>query len=129
MLFFKKKTDHSQPKPNWPWTLSEGGVVTQNFTWKNIEYDLAQLYPDNDSFVILEQKDPADSKKYWYIQSAVALAGPNRGKYIVGCGWAGEHGPVLMERCYAELDEVIAAFETAFQGKPLDLSGYENFDL
>lgn len=131
MLFFKKKkgADPTQPHSDWPWTLSEGGIVTRDFTWKNIEYDLAQLYPDNDSFLILEQKDPADGKKYWYIQSAIALAGPNQGKYIVGCGWAGEAGPVLMERCCEELDEVIAAFETAFQGKPLDLSGYEKFDL
>lgn len=129
MLFFKKKDDPTQPHPNWPWVLTVGGMPRSSFDRADIRGELQRLYPDNDSFVILEQKDPEDSKKYWYIQSAVALAGPNQGKYIVGCGWAGEHGPVLMERCYGELGDVIAAFETAFQGKPLDLSGYENFDL
>lgn len=131
MLFFRKKpaADPSQPHAGWPWTLSEGGNIFRDFTWENIEYDLAELYPDNDSFIILEQKDPEDSKKYWYIQSAIALAGPNQGRYIVGCGWSGEHGPVLVERCYEELDDVIAIFEAAFQRNPLDLTGYENFDL
>lgn len=77
--------------------------------------------------MILEQKDPEDDKKYWYIQSAIALSGPDQGKYIVGCGYPGEKGPVLLERCYENLDEVTGIFEAAFQRKPLDLSGYENF--
>lgn len=128
-FFSKKKTDPSQPRPDWPWTLSEGGNILREFTWENIEYDLTELYPDNDSFLILEQKDPKDDKRYWFIQSAIALEGPNKDNYIVGVGWSGETGPTLVERCYhwKDLDTVIAIFEQAFQGKPLDLSGYESF--
>lgn len=129
MLFFKTKHDPSQPYPDWPWTLSEGGNILREFTWEDIEQDLAELYPDNDSFLILEQKDPKDSKKYWYIQSAIALQGPNKDDYIVGVGWSGETGPALMERCYhwKDLNTVIGIFERAFRRKPLDLSGYKNF--
>ncbi len=128
MLFFgKKKSDPSQPNPDWPWSLSEGGADCPSFTWETIRSGLAGLYPDNDSFLILEQKDPKDSKKYWYIQSAIALKGPNQGKYTVGCGWSGETGPVLMERCYGDLDEVTGIFQRAFRREKLDLTGYENF--
>ncbi len=128
-FFGKKKADPSQPHPDWPWTLSEGGNILQSFTWEDIEYNLNELYPDNDSFLILEQKDPKDGKRYWFIQSAIALQGPNKDDYIVGIGWSGETGPVLMERCYhwKDLDTVIGIFEQAFQRKQLDLSGYENF--
>ena len=128
-LFGKKKADPSQPHPDWPWTLSEGGNILRDFTWENIEYDLAELYPDSDSFLILEQKDPKNDEHYWYIQSAIALKGPNKDNYIVGVGWTGESGPALMERCYhwKDLDTVIGIFEQAFQRKPLDLSGYESF--
>ena len=118
-----------QPHPDWPWTLSEGGNLFRTFTWNNIEYDLAELYPDNDSFLILEQKDPADETRYWFIQSAIALKGPQKVFYIVGVGWNGVSGPVLVERCYhwKDLDTVIGIFEQAFQRKPVDLSGYESF--
>ena len=125
LFFGKKKTDPSQPHPDWPWTLSEGGNILREFTWDNIEYDLAELYPDGDSFLILEQKDPKDEKNYWFIQSAIALQGPDKDNYIVGIGWGGEAGPALVERCYhwKDLDTVIGIFEQAFQRKSLDLSG------
>ena len=128
-FFGKKKLDPSQPHPDWPWTLSEGGNILQEFTWENIEHDLAELYPDGDSFLILEQKDPKNNERYWYIQSAIALKGPNKDYYTVGIGWSGESGPALVERCYhwKDLDTVIGIFERAFQGKCLDLSGYESF--
>lgn len=122
-------TQINQPHSGWPWTLSEGGNVRREFSWEDIEHDLAELYPDNDSFLILEQKDPADSKRYWYIQSAIALAGPNKDYYIVGVGWPGESGPALVERCYhwKDLDTVIGMFQRAFRGESLDLTGYESF--
>ena len=128
-FFGKKKLDPSQPHPDWPWTLSEGGNILREFTWEDIEHNLAELYPDNDSFLILEQKDPKNNERYWYIQSAIALKGPNKDYYTVGVGWSGESGPALMERCYhwKDLDTVIGIFERAFQGKCLDLSGYESF--
>lgn len=128
MLFFsKKKADPSRPNPDWPWSLSVGGTVRPAFTWETIRSDLSGLYPDSDSFLILEQKDPKDSKKYWYIQSAIAVKGPDQGKYTVGCGWPGETGPVLMERCFASLDEVTGIFARAFRREALDLTGYQNF--
>ena len=92
-----------------------------------LEAILEDLYPDNDSFLILEQKDPQNDKNYWYIQSAIALKGPDQGKYIAGIGFPGETGPVLMERCFEELNDVIQLFETAYDRQPLELSGFENF--
>lgn len=130
MRFFgKKKPDPSQPHPGWPWTLIEGGNILREFTWENIKYDLAELSPDADSFLVLEQKDPEDKKSYWFIQSAIVMQGPDKDNYIVGVGWSGEKGPALVERCYhwKDLDTVIGIFEQAFQHKPLDLSGYESF--
>ena len=130
MFFFgKKKADPSQPHPDWPWTLSESGNILREFTWENIEYDLAELYPDADSLLILEQKDPKDEKNYWFVQSAIATHCPDKDKYIVGVGWRGEKGPALVERCYhwKDLDTVIGIFEQAFQRNSLDLSGYESF--
>lgn len=125
-------TQIRQPHPDWPWTLSEGGVIRRDFTLEDVEQALEELYPDNDSFIILEQKDPNDGENYWFIQCAIALAGPKKDHYIVGVGWNGESGPVLMERTYywdALEEEVMGIFEWAYQRKPLDLSGYENFDL
>lgn len=128
MLFFPKKRAPSQPHPDWPWTLSVGGELWPDFdNWEMIVSELRELYPDNDSFIILEQKDPNDKKKYWFIQSAIALKGPDQGSYTVGCGYPGEAGPALVERCYRNLDDVIEIFKRAFQRKPLDLSGYKSF--
>lgn len=128
-FFGKKKPNPGQPHPDWPWTLSEGGSILKSFAWEDIEHNLAELYPDNDSFLILEQKDPGNDKKYWYIQCAIAIQGPEKDNYIIGVGWSGDTGPALMERCYhwKDLDTVIEIFEKAFQRKPLDLSGYESF--
>lgn len=116
-----------QPNPDWPWSLSEGGNLADSFDWHDIEFALEDLYPDNDSFLILEQKDPQNDKNYWYIQSAIALKGPDQGKYIAGIGFPGETGPVLMERCFEDLNDVIQLFETAYDRQPLELSGFENF--
>ena len=118
-----------QPHPDWPWTLSEGGKIITNFTWENIEHDLAELYPDGDSFLILEQKDPADENNYWYIQSAIALQGPHKDESIVGIGWGEGKNRAYLERLFfwdALEEEVIPIFEWAYQRKPLDLSGFED---
>ena len=114
-----------QPHPDWPWTLSEGGNLFRTFTWKNIEYDLAELYPDNDSFLILEQKDPADETRYWFIQSAIALKGPQKDFYIVGVGWNGPEGGHLMERC-GGAREAVELFRAAWRGEHLDFTGFED---
>ena len=115
-----------QPHRDWSWTLSLGGVPASRFDWEDIAQALDRLGPHDDSFVILEQKQ---GDRYWFIQSAVALMGPHTGEYIVGVGWNGESGPVLLERCYhwKDLDTVIDIFEQAFHRNPLDLSGYESF--
>ena len=126
MLFFKKKPDPSQPHPDWPWTLSEGGNVLREFTWENIEYDLAELYPDNDSFLILEQKDPQDPQNYWFIQSAVNRAGPHPGWYTVEVGWGSEQGMGLRDRDIRTVEEVIPFFRAAYDRKAVDLSGFED---
>ena len=116
-----------QPNPDWPWSLSEGGNPVAAFDWHDFEFALEDLYPDNDSFLILEQRDPGNDKNFWYVQSAIALAGPDKGKYIIGFGFPGETGPVLLERCFEDLNDVIQLFEAAYDRQPLELSGYENF--
>ena len=126
MLFFKKKPDPSQPHPDWPWTLSEGGNILREFTWENIEHDLAELYPDNDSFLILEQKDPKDDKRYWFIQSAMNRAGPKPGWYTVEVGWGGGQGKGLLDLDVRTVEEAIPFFRTAYGRKPLELSQFED---
>lgn len=128
MFDFLKKKDPSQPHPDWPWTLSEGGVIRRDFTWENIEYDLVQLYPDNDSFVILNQEEPGNDKHYWYIQSAIALQGPHKDKYIVGIGWSDGSKAVYLERLFhwSDLDAVLELFQQAFRRQALDLTGFED---
>jgi len=125
-MFFSKKPAPGQPNPKWPWSLSEGGTPRQDFTLKTIEGDLTLLYPDNDSFLILEQKDPKDSKKYWYIQSAIALAGPKQGKYIVDVGYPGPDGPMMLERYEDTAEAVLPWFRTALGGGKIDLSQFED---
>ena len=67
---------------------------------EDIISDIAQaldsLGPHDDSFVILEQKQ---GKQYWFIQSAVALAGPHTGEYVVGVGWNDGGEKHYIERC------------------------------
>ena len=126
-IFFQRpQVPGVQPHTGWRWSLSVNGLPTTQFDWEDVAKALDSLGPHDDSYVILEQKQ---GKDYWFIQSAIALQGPNKDDYIVGIGWSGETGPVLMERCYhwKDLDTVIGIFEQAFQRKQLDLSGYENF--
>ena len=131
MFFFgKKKANPSQPHPDWPWALNLGGRPSAELNWDILESELRKLnLEDPDSFLILEQEDPAEPGSYWFIQSAIALKGPNKDDYIVGVGWSGEDGPALVERCYhwKDLTAVIEIFERAFQREPLDLTGYESF--
>lgn len=129
MLFFKKKPDLSQPRPDWPWTLKEGGNLLRDVAWENVEYGLAQLCPEQDSFLILEQTDPKNSKNYWFIQTAISLGELNFGMYVVDVSRGTPGGPVMVERYYAALDEVTAIFKAAFQCERLDLSGYKKFGL
>jgi len=124
-MFFSKKPDPGQPNPKWPWSLSEGGTPRTDFNLQTIESDLILLYQDNDSFIILEQKDPKDSKQYWYIQSAIALAGPDQGKYIVDVGYPGPDGPLMFERLEDSAEAVLPWFRAALEGRKIDLSQFK----
>lgn len=126
MLFFSKKRAPNQPHPDWPWRLTVNGMPTLQFSWANIEAGLRQLVPDNDHFLILEQKDPKDDKNYWYIQSAIALQGPEQEKYIVGVGYGSRDKRALLERYVPRVEDALSDFRLAHQGKPVDLSGFED---
>lgn len=128
MFFFgKKQTASSRPRPNWPWALTIGPSLPRTMlSLGDIQRALEALIPDGDSFVILEQKDPKNPKNYWFIQSAIALEGPNKGEYIVGYGWSKEKGAELWERTVPGLAEVLPYFERAWKGEPTDLTGFED---
>lgn len=128
MFFFgKKKPDPGQPRQDWPWALTVGpGQPRTMLSWGDIQKALEGLIPDGDSFVILEQKDPRDPKKYWYIQSAIATAGPHRGEYTVGYGWVGEKRAEMWERMVPSAAEVFPYFKKAWNCEPTDLTGFED---
>ena len=131
-MLFKKDEKRSQPHPDWPWAINEGGVVRRDPAWEDIERGLKALCLDTDSFIILEQSDPSNKKNYWFVQSAIAKMGPKKGMYIVEAGWNGRSGPMPVERAYhwdALEEEVTDIFERAYQRKPLDLTGFEKCDL
>ena len=109
--FFQKECSlGAQPHSGWSWSLSVNGVLTAHFDWEDVARALDGLGPHDDSFVILEQRK---GKDYWFIQSAVALTGPHTGEYVVGVGCGGAGRAVDM-------------FRAAWQGKPLDFTGFED---
>ena len=113
----------TQPHKDWSWTsLSVNGIPTANFGWEDVARALDAMGPHSDSFVILEQKRGGD---YWFIQSAVALAGPHTGEYVVGVGWNGPEGKGYIERC-GTAKYAVDMFRAAWQGKALDFSGFED---
>ena len=119
----------SQPRKDWPWTLTMGPILgpRKDPAWGNIENGLKALIQDGDSFLILEQKDPANPKRYWFIQSAIALQGPHAGEYTLEVGYKGADGVgYLLDRSFPRLEEILPWFEQAFAGKKLDLSGFED---
>ena len=124
LFFHKKEPAPGQPRQDWPWALTVGPNPPRGMlSWGDIRQALEELVPDGDSFVILEQKDPKDAKRYWYIQSAIATAGPDQGKYIVGYGWSGERA-AMWERCVPGVEEVLPFFQAAWQCKAVDLTGF-----
>ena len=126
MLFFSKKHDPGQPHPDWPWQLTVSGMPTLQFGWADIEAAVRKLVPETDSFVILEQKDPKNDKSYWYIQSAIALRGPNHGTYTVGVGYGGGDKRAYLERHVPRVEDALSDFRLAHQKKPINLSGFED---
>lgn len=125
--FGKKQTASGQPRRDWPWALTIGpGTPRTTLSRADIRKAVEELIPDGDSFVILEQKDPKDPKRYWYVQSAIALGGPHQGEYIVGYGWSKEKGAEMWERPVPSPAEVIPYFEAAWNCEPVDLTGFED---
>lgn len=126
-FFGKKKRGPGQPHPDWPWALTVGPRPPRTtLNWADIRAALEGLIPDTDSFVILEQKDPKDPKKYWYIQSAIATAGPHQGEYIVGYGWSGETRAEMWERMVPSAAEALPYFEAAWKDGTAGLAGFED---
>ena len=126
---FLKKKDPPKTDINmdWPWTLTVGPrPPVSDPSWADIQRALEGLVPDGDSFVILERKDPSDPGRYWFLQSAIALAGPHIGQYIVGCGYSLGEGRALLERYTSLLDQVIPDFDLAYRRQDIDLSGFED---
>lgn len=113
-----------QPNPDWPWSLSEGGNLAGSFDWHDIEFALEDLYPDNDSFLILEQKDPKG--EYWYIQSALARMGPTQGQYTVGIGWSAPERNQMWEISVSDVERVIRYFDEAYHQYRVDTAGFED---
>ena len=115
------------PHPDWPWTLSEGGVKRREFIPDDIRLSLVMLYPYGDSFVVLGQEEPGNDKHFWYIQSAIVPQGPHKDEYVVGIGWNDGTKAVYLERLFhwLDLNIVIDMFQQAFQRRALDLSGFE----
>ena len=94
-FFPKERLLGAQPHAGWKWRLSVNGMPTSSFGWEDVARALDGLGPHDDSFVILEQRKGRD---YWFIQSAVALAGPHTGEYVVGVGWNDHRGKHYIER-------------------------------
>ena len=127
MLFFKKKSDPSQPRRDWPWSLNLGGMPSMQLSWDILESELRKLnLEDPDSFLILEQKDPGDPENYWFIQSAINRAGPHPGWYTVEIGWGSRQGKALKDLDVRTVEEVIPYFRTAYDRRPVDRSGFED---
>ena len=121
--FFQKASPlGAQPHSGWSWSLSVNGMPVAHVSWEDVTKALDGLCPHEDSFVILEQRKGQD---YWFIQSAVALAGPHTGEYVVGVGWNDDKGRHYMERC-GGAGRAVDMFRAAWQGKPLDFSGFED---
>jgi len=126
MALFFRKNDETRPRRGWPWRLTVGDAPpSQTFSWADLRRALEALSPHTDSFVILEQRDPKDARRYWYLQSALVQEGGQRGRYVVGCGFSRESGrPAMLERYTSDLGEVLHDFDLARQYKGPDLSYY-----
>ena len=117
-----------QPRPGLPWTLRNAGGDACPATWERLEAELNRLHPEHDSFVILEQED---DDGFWYIQSAVALAGPHTGQFIVGCGWSGAEGPttpggIALVEWYGDYAGAVEKFRQVWETGTVDFTGFQD---
>lgn len=120
-----------QPKSDWPWILTVGGYrgSSSDPAWREIEEELYELTRDSDSYLILEQKNPHDPKEYWFIQCAVAIQGPDQGKYAVEVGFSSSDGSQLWDRMVPGPGEAAVYFSDAYYHKTVDFSGFQKMDL
>ena len=122
---FQRRRGASQPRPDWPWVLTVNGMPAGTFEWRDILRELRGLRPDADSFLILEQNNPQNDKEYWFLQTALNLAGECAGWYTVECGFSTPEGPVLLHRDVPELAEAAAVFKRAFQDGELEVAQFQ----
>ena len=115
-----------QPHPDWPWTLTVGGYAgsTADPSWQDIEEELRELVPDPDSFLILEQREPGNPEHCWFVQCAVAIRGPDAGKYAVEIGCSTPGGPRLWERMVPDVQEAAKYFSDAYDHRPVNVSDF-----
>ena len=129
-MFNLFQKDASQPRKDWPWVLTLGAYPgpRSNPSWPDIENGLRALTEDPDSFLILEQRNPADQNRYWFIQSAVASQGPHAGEYSLEVGYRDADGRGrLLDRTFPQLEQLLPYYGRAFRGKPLELTGFEDW--
>ena len=127
----KKSPVLPQPKSDWPWILTVGGYSgsSSDPAWRDIEENLYELTQDSDSYLILEQKNPYNPKEYWFIQCAVAIQGPDQGKYAVEVGFSSLDGPKLWERMVSGPEEAAAYFSAAYEHKTVDFRGFQSMEF
>lgn len=99
-----------------------------DFSWNDLEKGLRALRQEEDSYLVLEQRDPQNPEQFWFIQSAMALEGPQAGMYAVEIGCSGPDGPLLWERMVPDVRDVIAYFSDAYYHRGLDVSGFGELD-
>ena len=124
----KSSSDDSQPRKGWPWALQVGGYAgsQSNPSWADIQEELIELVQDSDSYLILEQRDPTDPKRYWFIQCAIALQGPYAGQYSLEVGYRKGGKGYLLDCTLPTLEQVTAYVDQAFRWKKLDYTGFED---
>ena len=125
----KESTDDSQPRREWPSRLTLGAYPgpRSNPAWDDVRNGLEALARDGDSYLILEQKDPAGpDQRYWFIQCAIALQGPAAGQYSLEVGYRKDGKGWLLDRTLPKLEQVVACFDWAFRWKPMDYTGFED---
>ena len=115
---------------DWPWRMTAGRAPgsAPDFSWNDLEKGLRALRQEEDSYLVLEQRDPQNPEQFWFIQSAMALEGPQAGMYAVEIGCSGPDGPLLWERMVPDVGDVIVYFSDAYYHRGLDVSGFGELD-
>ena len=90
---------------------------------------MQNLRQEADSFLILEQKDPQNPGICWYIQSAVALEGPDQGDYSVEIGFTTPGGPSLWAQMVPDVQKAAAYFSDTYHHRKVDISGFQKMEL